>query len=230
MNPRGTDVNLKHAAQHQEYVAIADRVVADRPQSVLDWGCGWGQVSALLVERGVHPKLFDYVGPGAAEAEVPLERYPELSRFETAEPVRLPYDDGQFDAVLSCGVLEHVQEPERSLDELHRVLVPGGRLYIYKLPNRFSYLEALARVGGLYYHGKLPNDTIYTLRSAREIVARHGFEVLEARHANMLPLTVGGAGADRHGERIFAASSALARVPGLRRLATNVEVIARRSG
>jgi ubiquinone/menaquinone biosynthesis C-methylase UbiE len=228
---RGTDVNLQYAAQHQEYVAIADRVAADHPQAVLDWGCGWGQMSALLRERGVDMTLLDYVGPGAADAEVPLELYPDLARYESSEAVRLPYEDGRFDAVLSCGVLEHVAEPEASLDELRRVLRPGGMLYVYKLPNRFSYLEAIARhVDGMYYHGKEPFDTIYTLRSAREIVTRHGFEVLEAREANMLPLTAGGAFADRHGQRIFAASAALARVPGLRRLATNVEVVARAAG
>ena len=50
-----------------------------------------------------------------------------------------------FDAVLSCGVLEHVEDPDASLDEIRRVLQPGGTFYVYKLPNRASYLEAIAR-------------------------------------------------------------------------------------
>jgi len=229
MSGRGIDANLRHAAQHLEYVAIADRIAADGVREVLDWGCGWGQVSALLAERGVRPTLMDYVGEGAAEAEVPLDLYPGLARFETADPVKLPYEDERFDAVLSCGVLEHVQDPDASLDELRRVLKPDGRLYVYKLPNRFSYLEAVARVAGLYYHGMLPNDTTYTLRSAREIVERHGFRVLEARYANMLPLTAGGSFANRLGRRIWALNRALARIPGLRVLATNIEVIAERA-
>ena len=43
---------------------------------------------------------------------------------------RLPLDDGSFDAVLSTQVLEHVSRPEAVLAEVHRVLAPGGRLWL----------------------------------------------------------------------------------------------------
>jgi SAM-dependent methyltransferase len=46
----------------------------------------------------------------------------------TAEQIPVP--EGSFDAVLSTQVLEHVAEPQRVLRELHRVLRPGGRLFM----------------------------------------------------------------------------------------------------
>ena len=225
-NPRGNDVNIQSAPQVREYEAIADRIAADRPGSVLDWGCGWGFVSVLLRERGLSVESLDYRTDLEREGLVPLERFPEQPVYLTSEPVRLPYDDDRFDAVLSLGVLEHVQDPRASLAELHRVLKPGGTLYVYKLPNRSSYLEWVARRAGMYYHGKYEHDTIYTLRSARRIVDEAGFTVGELRYANMLPLTVTGSAADRLAGPIWGANRALGRVPGLRGLATNVELVA----
>ena len=138
--------------------------------------------------------------------------------------MRLPFEDNSFNAVLSCGVLEHVQDPGGSLDELHRVLQPGGRLYVYKLPNRLSYLEAIARIAGLYYHGKYIYDRVYTSRSAQALVEAHSFNVQAARLTNLLPLTVSHSKREEVDRLIWRLNVALGRVPGLRMLATNVEV------
>ncbi len=42
----------------------------------------------------------------------------------------LPVPDASFDAVLNTQVLEHVTDPVKVASELHRVLVPGGRLWL----------------------------------------------------------------------------------------------------
>ncbi len=39
---RGDDVNLRHALQGREYAAIAERIAADAPARLFDWGCGSG--------------------------------------------------------------------------------------------------------------------------------------------------------------------------------------------
>ena len=64
--------------------------------------------------------------------------------------------------------------------------------------------------------------------TARALLERHGYEVLEIRYANMLPLTIPGRLTTRLGPVIWAVNKLLARVPGLNRLATNVELLARR--
>jgi SAM-dependent methyltransferase len=194
---RGLDVNIRSEAQMREYRAIADRIAADRPGGILDWGCG-----------------------------LPLERFPEITAHRSPDPVLLPFDDNAFDAVLSLGVLEHVAQPHESLEELKRVLVPRGTLYVYKLPNRYSYLERLAKVLGLYYHGAEPHDAVYTKRSALELMGAHGFEVREFRRSNMLPLTLTGSLATTAGGAIWAANRGLARIPGLNLLSTNLELVA----
>jgi 2-polyprenyl-3-methyl-5-hydroxy-6-metoxy-1,4-benzoquinol methylase len=210
-----------------EYEAIVARIRRDGPDRILDWGCGWGQVSDLLRRAGLTVESFDYGGPEAPNAVVELPRFPGLSAYVCSDPIRLPYPEASFDAVLSCGVLEHVEDPDGSLEELKRVLRPAGTLYVYKLPNRSSYLERIARTAGLYYHGQAPNDRLYTIASAHELLTHHGFEVLEIRYANMLPLTLTGRAASLVAPALWAANRALARVPMLNRFATNVELVGR---
>lgn len=207
-----------------EYMAIADRIASESPGSLLDWGCGFGQVTSLLRERGVATEAFDH-RDGVEPGLVQLEHYPDIVAHVSGDPVKLPFDSGSFDAVLSCGVLEHVEHPERSLAELRRVLRPKGRLYVYKLPNRLSYLEAIAKASGrLYYHGMLPHDQIYTPRSARALLEREGFDVQEVRLTNLLPLTISSPALQRASKAIWSANVALGKVPGVRALATNVEL------
>jgi 2-polyprenyl-3-methyl-5-hydroxy-6-metoxy-1,4-benzoquinol methylase len=223
----GSPINLESAPQMAEYRAAADRIAADSHREILDWGCGFGQLTAMLRERGLSVTSIDY-DPLIDGVEVrELERYPGVEATYTSDPVRLPYEDANFDAVLSMGVLEHVGFPEESLEELRRVLRPSGVVYCYKLPNRRSYLEAIARRTGQYYHGMLEHDTLWTVEEARAAFERHGFEVLEIRRMNMLPLTLPGRAATRFAGAIYGASRALSRVPGLNAVATNVELVAR---
>jgi SAM-dependent methyltransferase len=204
-----------------QYRALARDLARRESGRVLDWGCGYGQVTALLQAEGVDAVAFDYREELEAPTVVPLERFPEIEAHLSPDPVRLPFEDGSFDTVLSCGVLEHVESPDGSLDEIRRVLKPHGTFYVTNLPNRYSYTEKVARLLGLYYHGQLPNDRVYTKSSVQELLARHGFEVRELRRVHMLPLTLGGPA-----RLVWGASSALERVPGLNLVATSLELAA----
>jgi SAM-dependent methyltransferase len=61
----------------------------------------------------------------------------DKARDAEPDPWTVPYleelqaiDDASFSLVVATGLLEHVSEPERLVRELHRVLVPGGRLIV----------------------------------------------------------------------------------------------------
>jgi len=215
------DAHLRSGPQMLQYETLADDFARRNPGRVLDWGCGYGQVTRLLRERGIEVVPFDYRAELSEPTVEPLERFPEISAHYSPDPVALPFEDASFDTVLSCGVLEHVEQPDASLDEIRRVLKPGGTFYVTNLPNRYSYTERLARLLGRYYHGQLPNDRVYTKRSARDLLSRHGFAVQELRRVHMLPLTVGGPA-----RPIWAASRVLETIAGLNVVATSLELSA----
>lgn len=53
---------------------------------------------------------------------------PDTLTFEVADAMALPYDDDSFDAVLIANALHIVPDPEKVLQEIDRVLRPGGML------------------------------------------------------------------------------------------------------
>lgn len=223
------DVHLRSPLQMRQYSQIADRVAASAPGRVLDWGCGRGQVTALLRERGVDVTSFEWSADAPPEgAEIRLQDFPDVVAQISSDPVKLPYADASFDTALSVGVLEHVPDPGGSLDELARVLKPGGRLHIANLPNRYSWTERVAKLIGAYYHGKLPHDKVYTQRTARELLQRHGYTVYDERMTGMIPQIVPIPLPAWSVGPLWKLNEGLAHVPGLKHLATAVELTGRR--
>ena len=96
--------------------------------SCLDVGCGAGNMAkALKRER---PYLHVYGVDVSRAAIETARRDREGVRFDLFEGDRLPYRDAQFEAVTMFDVLEHVEQPDRLLAEIGRVLKPGGLFHI----------------------------------------------------------------------------------------------------
>ena len=209
-----------------QYVAIAAEVAAWVGQGLLlDWGAGWGQTSLLLRAHGVRVTAYDVEDKGAAAG---LLRAADVPYVVTPGP-GLPFADGAFDAVLNCGVLEHVDDEQAALAELRRVLRPGGRLFTYHLPNRHAYTEWLGRHLGRFHH-----ERTYTRREASLLFERAGFRVQACRAFHVLPRNVwarlsrGRRMAHWAGVAYDRLDAAVARVPGIRRLATAWALVAER--
>ncbi|RKX32064.1 MAG: SAM-dependent methyltransferase [Verrucomicrobia bacterium] len=98
-------------------------------------------------------------------------------RDGTAED--LPFPDASFDAVLMVTTICFVDDPERSLREIHRVLVPGGVVVI-------GYVDADSALGREYLERKDRSHfyrvaTFYGSRRIRELLEHCGFRGLEFR-------------------------------------------------
>lgn len=95
---------------------------------ILDAGCGAGPLFAALRDRGAVVTGFDG-SPGMVDAaRRRLGPDADLRVADLAQP--LPFADGEFDDVMASLVLHYLEDWGPPLAELHRVLVPGGRLIL----------------------------------------------------------------------------------------------------
>jgi SAM-dependent methyltransferase len=109
----------------------------------LDAGCGTGYQASQLAALGYEVHGVDISATSLAVARRRGAR-PVLATIEA-----LPYPDGAFDAVVCCGsTLSFVDRPAGALDELGRVLRPGGRLLL-ECEHRWNLDLVWALVSGL---------------------------------------------------------------------------------
>jgi SAM-dependent methyltransferase len=166
---------------------LESRLIGAR--AVLDFGCGdntglaryrtperevWG------VDPNVHPALahpgwFRRLGPAGVA----------------------PFPDASFDVIAACWVLEHVKEPEHFLDEVQRLLRPGG-FFVAVSINALHYVTFASRLVGLLPHwitqrlvrrlyGRPAHDTfptwyrLNTTARLRRLALRAGLELTGLR-------------------------------------------------
>ena len=111
------------------YEELAEIIAPLAPRSVVDVGCGTGDLLRLLVERSASPPE-RVVGIDHAEAGISRagESLPSAT-WIVGDIYDLELDE-EFDLVLCTEVLEHLTEPARAVEELRRICGPGGRVLI----------------------------------------------------------------------------------------------------
>ncbi len=199
------------------------------PATVLDIGCGDG--SAALTAA---PLLSGHRVIGVDWSQDALRR----ARTQMSDVVRgeltdggLPLADGCADAVLFSEVIEHLVDPDAALDELRRVLRPGGHLML-STPNLAAWYNRALLLAGVQpvfsevslrgIHGRPGSEVVghlrlYTARALREFLTASGFEVVRIAGAPFHGVPRPARGLDRLACRAPSLSSILlahARKPG----------------
>jgi SAM-dependent methyltransferase len=134
-------------ALHVSRYRFVARLVAGR--RVLDAGCGIGYGSAEFTSAP--PARYLAVDRSSGAIRLAQRRYAAPGRlFIVGDVGALPFDDRQFDVVLSFEVIEHLQDVHRYLAELRRVLHPGGTCVV-STPNKRWFSDDLAAPPNPYH-------------------------------------------------------------------------------
>ncbi|MFH1140639.1 MAG: class I SAM-dependent methyltransferase [Chloroflexota bacterium] len=149
--------------------------------SVLDVGCGSGALLEACSKLGARPVGVDSSLSIHATRDS-LSAMRGGIPFVRGDGCELPFVKGSFDVVVSIGVLEHVSRPRALVEEMARVLKPGGTLLLYFGPNRrlrFAQSASHRRTVLSYW---TPQEAEQTMRSQGVTFIRKVWaEVIQSR-------------------------------------------------
>lgn len=165
------DYAARYAQQHQKMAENLGREVAGKLHArgfqggrIIDVGCGSGATAIVLAQEFPQSEVVGidlskpllHLASQAAQAAGLADRV----RFEIGDAERIAYEDNSFDVVLSLNMVHIVEHPIQMLNEIERILVPEGSLFIVDLKR--SWL-------GLFE--KEMNSSL-TLQEARTLLAQ----------------------------------------------------------
>ncbi len=149
------------------------------------------RILAWAARRGARAFGIDIAEPTVIQARAAFDSGPDARHClhgAVGDVRALPFCDASFDAIYSMGTIEHFDETERAVEEMARVLKPGGRAII-GVPNRYDpFLRPLLATAlqalGLYAYGY---EKSYSRHALREMLERAGFAVVDETAILFIP-------------------------------------------
>jgi len=142
-------------------------------QKLLDIGCGRGEFLRGFMRCGLQ-------GYGVDQSMLATNICPDAEiKQSNLEKDNLPYDDNFFDVIFSKSVLEHFYYPENLVQDIYRVLKPGG-MVITMVPD----WETIYKM----FYEDYTHRTPFTNTSLKDIFVIHGFDDVVSEKFRQLPI------------------------------------------
>lgn len=127
-------------------------------KAVLDLGCGGGFMSEALAKEGAHVVGVDPSAPAIDAARAHAQKEGLAIDYKVGSGEHIPLEDASADCVVCVDVLEHVDDVGTVLDEIGRVLKPGG-MFLFDTINRTPLAKLVLVDFGETILGLLPRGT-----------------------------------------------------------------------
>lgn len=146
-------------------------------RKVLDLGCHWGDITALIRDQGN-----DVTGMDLPECSAIARARHGIHVINHDLNEAIPMGDSTFDVVVVSSVLDDIPDDLSFLKECRRILIPGGSI-IVNVPNEVSWYRRVMCLLGKEsrdYNGPTSYHTLnrYTLRGIKALLTKAGFRVV----------------------------------------------------
>jgi len=169
-----------------------DRLGLRPGERVLDMGCGAGRHAFEMYRRGADVIAFDQDADelsGVRDLFVAMEEAGEVptgaeADVKEGDALSLPFADGEFDRIVAAEVLEHIPADIQAIQELARVLRPGGTMAV-SVPRWFPELVCW-KLSDDYHNTPGGHIRIYSDKELVGKVVNAGLELQGKDHAHGL--------------------------------------------
>ena len=200
--------------KYQYLDGIFPKSTSKKPVKSLEVGCGTAGVSVHFCLKGYQTTMLDTSDEALKVTRLAFADKNVEGTFVKGNALDMPFPDNSFDVVMSFGLVEHFEEVQPLIDEMVRVLKPGGLFFADIVPKRFSVqtlfdvlintpliivkkilkgrqAEILAEISRLYRPPFYENS--YSMNEYREFMERAGLEKIFITGNNPFPsIHVGG--------------------------------------
>lgn len=135
---------------------------------VLEAGCGAGRFTEVLLKKGAYLVSSDL----SSAVEVNQENFPQNEHHMViqADINDMPFEDESFDVVVCLGVIQHTPSPEKTIEDLFKLVKKGGTLVIdHYSKDRSNYL----RLASLYRAAIKDKPSSYTIPYTTRLVKKY---------------------------------------------------------